>query len=203
MLTNERTTRDEGVGNNPDVEEQEEDIKEEANAERAGRPVANARCDEDWSHSHDVKGERQSTVISSPVVVVSQKSGADGSKSKRGPGTRNRRVEYTVNQASTHHKDGDGTVRHSNGTTNGVPFPDPGNHGAGVSQKGDDHKQETTKAETSQKSRALLATSGQVVTAVGSRGAVGAKNGKDSEDKTNLVPAAILGTHDGPEGIVG
>ena len=203
VLTDKRTTGDESIGNNPDMEEQQEDVETETHTEGARRGVADTRGDQNGGDSHDVERKGKSTVVTSPVAVVSQKSSTDGANTVGSPATGHRGVENTIDQTGTHKENGDSTVRHGNGSTNGVSLPDPRDHSARVSQKRDNSEYKTSKANTSQKGRALLAAVGQVVTATGDSASLGTQNCQDGQHKTDLVPTSVLGVHDGPKRVVG
>jgi hypothetical protein len=202
VLTKEGTARHEGIGNNPNVEEQKENINNETKAECGRRRVTDAGRDQNRSNSHDVKGKNEGTIVSGPMVVASQESCTNGTNTIGSPASSNTRVEDAVHKTGSHCEDGQSTVRSSDGSTHWVSVPDPRDHGARVGQKRNDSKHQTAESNTGQNRRALFAACGQVITTADVRSSLGPQDSKQSEKDTNLVPTAVLGVHNRPKGVV-
>lgn len=85
VLADIRATRDESVGNNPNVEEDEEVVEEKADTESNGRALLGGLADQGHGDSHEVGGQNQGAIIAEPLLIQSKHGSTNASNTVGSP----------------------------------------------------------------------------------------------------------------------
>lgn len=200
MLPNQRATRHKGIGDNPDVEENQEIVNEEAETKSGRRALLGSVANHGNSDGHEVGSQSQATVVTTPLLIESKVGSTNAAQTVCSPARGKTRSEDADENTSSHGSDCVPAMDIGNRSSDRITIPNPEDHGAGVREKGMQTEEQTANSDSRQNRRSTLLP-GRVATLVRAT-ASEPQGGKNSKEETSGVPATVLSMHDGPDGIV-